>query len=208
VQLKGEHSAVQGGCINVLRSAIGSHGVHPHQEEVAMCLEAVSGASEVSGRLWQMQRRKRKEGNLLHLHPFPHMGADQKQCTEISCPQRHDEENAGGVSKYWHAWDLACQIAGHDAAKMRQSDSTPGPLRMDEAARVITADEQRLTGHAGAVLCLALLDDRRLFSSSTDLTIKVKPSACGLAMFSWMRIQAQWSILPRLVYLPFCSYLM
>ncbi len=48
----------------------------------------------------------------------------------------------------------------------------PGPLKMDEGARVVTAEDQQLTGHTGALLCLALLDDRLLFSSSTDLTIK------------------------------------
>ena len=45
---------------------------------------------------------------------------------------------------------------------------------MDEGARVVTAENQRLTGHTGALLCLALLDSRLLFSSSTDLTIKAR----------------------------------
>lgn len=43
---------------------------------------------------------------------------------------------------------------------------------MDEGAHVVTGEDQRLTGHTGALLCLALLDKRLLFSSSTDLTIK------------------------------------
>ncbi|KAK9917148.1 hypothetical protein WJX75_001304 [Coccomyxa subellipsoidea] len=111
----------KGSCINVMHSAIGPHGVHPRQEEVAMSLEAVSGAVQVSGRPWQMQRKRRRD--------------------------------SGG--------------------KLHGSDSMPGPLKMDEGARVVTAENQRLTGHTGALLCLALLDSRLLFSSSTDLTIKV-----------------------------------
>ena len=63
--------------------------------------------------------------------------------------------------------------AGRDA-KLKQSDSMPGPLKMDEGARIVTADEQRLTGHSGAVLCMALQDNCRLFSSSADLSIKVE----------------------------------
>jgi hypothetical protein len=39
---------------------------------------------------------------------------------------------------------------------------------------VVTTEEHRLTGHRGAVLCLALHQDRFLISSSTDLTIKVQ----------------------------------
>lgn len=56
--------------------------------------------------------------------------------------------------------------------KLRGADSTPGPLKLDEGAHVVTGEDQRLTGHTGALLCLALLDNRLLFSSSTDLTIK------------------------------------
>lgn len=52
---------MQGSCINVMRSALGPRGVHPRQEEVAMSLEAVAGAVQVSGRPWQMQRRKRRD---------------------------------------------------------------------------------------------------------------------------------------------------
>ena len=56
------NGCVQGSCINVMHSAIGPHGVHPRQEEVAMSLEAVSGAVQVSGRPWQMQRKRRRDG--------------------------------------------------------------------------------------------------------------------------------------------------
>ncbi len=54
--------ALQDGCINVLQSPIGARGVNPRQQEVARCLEAVSAASEVAGRLWSYQRRKRNDG--------------------------------------------------------------------------------------------------------------------------------------------------
>ena len=63
-------------------------------------------------------------------------------------------------------------VAG--GGKLHGSDSLPGLLKMDEGARVVTAENQRLTGHTGALLCLALLDSRLLFSSSTDLTIKAR----------------------------------
>ncbi len=57
-----------------------------------------------------------------------------------------------------------------------RADSTPGALWLDGAAKVVAGEEQRLAGHHGPVLCLALSGDR-LFSSSTDLTIKVHPRA-------------------------------
>ncbi len=53
---------MQDGCINVLQSPIGTRGINPRQQEVARCLEAVSAASEVAGRLWSYQRRKRNDG--------------------------------------------------------------------------------------------------------------------------------------------------
>ena len=53
---------MQDGCINVLQSPIGARGVHPRQQEVGRCLEAVSAAGQVAGRLWNFQRRKRNDG--------------------------------------------------------------------------------------------------------------------------------------------------
>jgi hypothetical protein len=55
---------------------------------------------------------------------------------------------------------------------METSQSLPGALKMDEGAAVHSAEDQRYTGHAQALLCLAFLDDRLLFSSSADLSIK------------------------------------
>jgi hypothetical protein len=43
---------------------------------------------------------------------------------------------------------------------------------MDGSARVAAVEEQRLTGHRGALLALAASRDGRLFSASTDLSIK------------------------------------
>ncbi len=60
-------SRAQGSCINVMHSAIGPHGAHPRQEEVAMSLEAVCGAVQVQGRPWQMQRKRRRDGVPQHL---------------------------------------------------------------------------------------------------------------------------------------------
>ncbi len=60
-------SHVQGSCINVMHSAIGPHGAHPRQEEVAMSLEAVCGAVQVQGRPWQQQRKRRRDGAPKHL---------------------------------------------------------------------------------------------------------------------------------------------
>ena len=54
---------MQDGCINVLQSPIAAQAVQPRQQEVARCLEAVSAAGEVAGRLWNFQRRKRNDGN-------------------------------------------------------------------------------------------------------------------------------------------------
>ena len=38
---------------------------------------------------------------------------------------------------------------------------------------LLTFEEHLLTGHQGAVVCLAMFEDRLLFSGSTDCTIKV-----------------------------------
>lgn len=66
------------------------------------------------------------------------------------------------------------------AAAMRSAESVPGALVMDGGARVAAAEEQRLTGHRGALLCLAAARDGRLFSASTDLSIKVRTSGSSL----------------------------
>ena len=59
-------------------------------------------------------------------------------------------------------------------ASLATSHSLPGALKMDEKAAVLTAEDQSYTGHSQALLCLAFLDDRLLFSSSADLSIKVR----------------------------------
>ncbi|KAL3135302.1 hypothetical protein ABBQ32_007500 [Trebouxia sp. C0010 RCD-2024] len=43
----------------------------------------------------------------------------------------------------------------------------------DSSAALATSEEHLLTGHSGAVVCLALYEDYLLFSGSTDCTIKV-----------------------------------
>lgn len=43
----------------------------------------------------------------------------------------------------------------------------------DGSAVLATAEEHLLTGHSGAVVCLAMYEDHLLFSGSTDCTIKV-----------------------------------
>ena len=59
-------------------------------------------------------------------------------------------------------------------ATLAASHSLPGALKMDEKAAVLTAEDQSYTGHSQALLCLAFLDDRLLFSSSADLSIRVR----------------------------------
>lgn len=43
----------------------------------------------------------------------------------------------------------------------------------DGSGALATSEEHLLTGHLGAVVCLAMYEDRLLFSGSTDCTIKV-----------------------------------
>lgn len=46
----------------------------------------------------------------------------------------------------------------------------------EEAAGVVaTSEEHLLTGHTGAVVCVAMHEERLLFTGSTDCTIKVLP---------------------------------
>ena len=70
------------------------------------------------------------------------------------------------------------------------SHSLPGALKMDEKAAVLTAEDQRYTGHSQALLCLAFLDDRLLFSSSADLSIKVRHSNCEKLLSCMSHVRA------------------
>ncbi len=79
---------MQGGCINVLQSPIGAQGMTPRQEEVVRCLEAVSAASQVSGRLWNFQRRKRYEGQSPCRKPARRLGdANTPELPALSSPR-------------------------------------------------------------------------------------------------------------------------
>jgi hypothetical protein len=55
---------------------------------------------------------------------------------------------------------------------MQRVASTGGLPNECEQQLVISQEEHRLTGHKGAILCLAF-HNNLLFSSSADLTIKV-----------------------------------
>lgn len=48
-----------------------------------------------------------------------------------------------------------------------------GPGADDGSGALATSEEHLLTGHSGAVVCLAMYQDHLLFSGSTDCTIKV-----------------------------------
>ena len=83
---------VQGSCINVMHSAIGPHGAHPRQEEVAMSLEAVCGAVQVQGRPWQMQRKRRRDGVPQHLvshYTLPNLSCHTVTPMLLFCPRSH-----------------------------------------------------------------------------------------------------------------------
>ena len=43
----------------------------------------------------------------------------------------------------------------------------------EDSCVVVTSEEHLLTGHTGAVVCMAMHEDRLLFTGSTDCTIKV-----------------------------------
>ena len=43
----------------------------------------------------------------------------------------------------------------------------------EQPVKTASQEEHTLTGHQGAVLCFAMLEDRLLFSGSVDCTIKV-----------------------------------
>lgn len=49
----------------------------------------------------------------------------------------------------------------------------------EAAGSVATSEEHLLTGHSGAVVCVAMHEDRLLFTGSTDCTIKVCSPVCG-----------------------------
>ncbi|KAK9815459.1 hypothetical protein WJX72_003974 [[Myrmecia] bisecta] len=114
-------SREKNGFINVIRTPIAAGAAHARQEEVARCLDAVSGAAEAASRPWTA-RRKGKVAGGGHLQPSP-------------------EQPGGNLTSL-----------------------------MQDSSRVA---EHRLTGHAGAVLSMAIHDNRILFTGSSDHTIKV-----------------------------------
>lgn len=59
---------------------------------------------------------------------------------------------------------------GLGLSSMERADSESLPMK---PVRTLSQAEHILTGHSGAVLCFAMLDDRLLFSASIDCTIKV-----------------------------------
>ena len=159
----------------MLQSPIGARGVHPRQEEVARCLEAVSAAAQVSGRVWSLQRRRpRHEGGCQPMQALQSFKDVSSDANTLSLPAqwwcRRQRGSAGTVlmPSELHAVDR------EGLATLATSHSLPGALKMDEKAAVLTAEDQSYTGHFQALLCLAFLDDRLLFSSSADLSIKVR----------------------------------
>ena len=64
------------------------------------------------------------------------------------------------------------------------------------------AEEHRLTGHTGSVLCLRMYQGRTLFSGSTDGSLKARNSG-SCALFSSPQLTVQllkllWAKLPDL----------
>ena len=60
-------------------------------------------------------------------------------------------------------------------AELEESSCTAvsGGLGDEAGMGKAVCEEHLLTGHTGAVVCLAMYQDRLLFSGSTDCTIKV-----------------------------------
>ena len=66
---------------------------------------------------------------------------------------------------------------GQPPGDMGRANSTPGSLWLDSKAEVVAGEEHRLSDHVGPVLCLALCGSR-LYSSSTDFSIKASAAGC------------------------------
>lgn len=58
------------------------------------------------------------------------------------------------------------------ASGVSASGSLSMALAAEAGAKVVVAEEHRLTGHAGAVLCMRVHQQRLLFTGSTDGLIK------------------------------------
>ena len=141
------------------------------REEVARCLEAAMGAAQVAGRSWNQQHSGREPGGASSGCPDgPCARAGRR--TGLPMPVRECLVRRADTGAAREGRAGRGQLHGGAG----RADSTPGALWLDGAAKVVAGEEQRLAGHHGPVLCLALSGDR-LFSSSTDLTIKVHPRA-------------------------------
>jgi hypothetical protein len=127
------------------------------------------GAAQVAGRSWSQQHSGREPGGAssgcLTARVLGRVGTQGSPCQCVTCLVRRADAGAAREGRAGRG-----QLHGGAG----RADSTPGALWLDSAAKVVAGEEQRLAGHHGPVLCLALSGDR-LFSSSTDLTIKVHP---------------------------------
>ena len=188
----------------MLQSPIGTREVHPRQQEVARCLEAVSAAGQVAGRLWSLQRRKRNDGALCPAPPHSSSAWLLMRCQTYSAHQSSDRMSnnlhpqAGLQSALSCGCKVRCSEPSGWVAAIRQSSvavesarSLPGALKMDEKAHVLTSEDQRYTGHTQVGSCMhgahaqrkALhLPSYRVFTHhkaiSSDYAIHVHVAAC------------------------------
>ena len=76
--------------------------------------------------------------------------------------------------------DKAMLACAGSLTELEESSGTAASLEEAGAGKA-RVEEHLLTGHTGAVVCLAMYEDHLLFSGSTDCTIKVCVCACVCA---------------------------
>lgn len=150
------------------------------------CLEALSQSASVSARPWsaappgpRSPRHKRSAGAAVTLATAHSVDLTSSQ--QLPDGGAHSPRENGG-----HAAAFGSHAAsgrGHEAASGGHSHSHHGHHghhhAVPAAAKAVTSEEHRLTGHVGSVLCARVYRGRLLFSSSTDGSLKVGVSRCS-----------------------------
>lgn len=160
--------------------------VSARAEDVAACLEAITGAAEVSARPFRADRGGRGgsggggEGNGHSHHHHPRHGGGRRLARGRSWSTLSDTAGEG-----LDAGTPRGGSHGHHLVAVAGGAGAPTPLgggAGSSSAAAAQTQDHRMTGHAGAVLCLTQAGDLA-FSGSVDRTVKV----WDLAAFTCVR---------------------
>jgi len=181
-------SREKGAFVNIMLAPLGpgacgaAVGTATREEDVAACLEAITGAAEVSARPFRADGggggggggANGEAGGNGHAHRHNHLPHGRSQPRRRSWSTLSDGAGADGLGETPRA-------RGGQGASGHHLGGTGAP----PTHTLAQTQDHRMTGHGGAVLCLTQVDDLA-FSGSVDRTVKV----WDLAAFTCVRTLA------------------